>query len=98
MSHPQRHISKETIIAIAILTGIALIMACFYFANFNDQFSSNNGDWGTFGDYIGGILNPIIAAFAFYLIAKSYELQKIELKQQEVCWKFQLRRRMIKLN
>jgi hypothetical protein len=50
-----------------------------YFLNFNDRLSSDNQVWGTFGDYIGGILNPIIAAFAFYLIAKTYELQKREL-------------------
>jgi hypothetical protein len=52
----------------------------FYFVNFHNGFSKINGDWGTFGDYVGGILNPVIASFAFYLIAKTYELQKTELK------------------
>jgi len=65
----------------------------FYFVNFNLDFlengawlgvfkniSNDTGDWGTFGDYIGGLLNPAIAAFAFYLIAKTYELQKKELE------------------
>jgi hypothetical protein len=36
---------------------------------------------GAFGDYFGGILNPVIAAFAFYLVAKTYELQKRELEE-----------------
>jgi large-conductance mechanosensitive channel len=52
----------------------------FYFANFHNGLSEKNEVWGTFGDYFGGILNPVVAAFAFYLIAKTYELQKRELE------------------
>ncbi len=59
---------------------IMLIVFGFYFINFHNDFSDANTDWGTFGDYVGGILNPIIAAFAFYLIAKTYALQKTELE------------------
>lgn len=60
----------------------------FYLVNFHYGLSIENGDWGTFGDYFGGILNPIVALFAFYLIAetyklqiKAYELQKTELEE-----------------
>jgi large-conductance mechanosensitive channel len=75
------------------LISVVLIVAVFYFVNFNSHLlkdhawwnvyqnlSKDTGTWGTFGDYVGGILNPIIAAFAFYLIAKTYELQKKELE------------------
>ena len=78
---------------LAILIGIVLLVVGFYFFNFNSQILKNEdwsdifknlsketGSWGTFGDYVGGILNPVIAAFAFYLIAKTYELQKRELE------------------
>ncbi len=78
---------------LAILIGIVLLVVGLYFFNFNSHIlkneiwsdifknlSKDNGSWGTFGDYVGGILNPIIAAFAFYLIAKTYELQKRELE------------------
>ncbi|MDP1665176.1 MAG: hypothetical protein Q8L79_08605 [Methylobacter sp.] len=65
-----------------------LIVFSFYFAKFHNGFSDTKGDWGTFGDYVGGILNPVIAAFAFYLIAetyklqiKAYDLQKTELEE-----------------
>jgi len=76
---------------LAILIGIGLVIVGFYFFNFNSHIlknegwwkvfqnlSADTGNWGTFGDYVGGILNPVIAAFAFYLIAKTYELQKSE--------------------
>lgn len=65
---------------IKVIGFIVLVVVGFYFVNFHNGFSNINGDWGTFGDYIGGILNPVIAAFAFYLIAKTYELQKRELE------------------
>ncbi len=78
---------------LVILVGIGLVIVGFYFFNFNSHILKNEGwwkvlqnlsadagNWGVFGDYVGGILNPVIAAFAFYLIAKTYELQKRELK------------------
>lgn len=40
----------------------------------------DSGDWGTFGDFIGGILNPIFALFAFYWLTYSVRLQIKELK------------------
>lgn len=54
---------------------------CKIVLDFIKNISGNPAEWGTFGDYIGGILNPIIAGFALYLIAKSYELQKKELEE-----------------
>ncbi len=65
---------------VAVLLVIGLVVLGFYLYKFHHGFSNVNGDWGTFGDYVGGILNPVIAGFAFYLIAKTYELQKIELE------------------
>lgn len=81
---------------IVIVCVVALIVVGFYSSNFTSLLSNNikeflnvklelsidNGDWGTFGDYIGGILNPIVSAFALYLAAKAYESQKGESKKQ----------------
>lgn len=66
---------------IKVICLIVLGVVSFYFANFHSGLSGENTAWGTFGDYFGGILNPVIAAFAFYLIAKTYELQKTELAE-----------------
>jgi hypothetical protein len=35
-----------------------------YFLHFHNGFSSSNSEWGTFGDYFGGIANPIIGFVA----------------------------------
>lgn len=72
-------INTKWFVLIICLIVIA-VFGCYLF-NFNDQMSDKNEVLGTFGDYVGGILNPVIAAFAFYLIAKTYELQKVELEE-----------------
>ena len=41
--------------------------------------SESPSAWGEFGDFIGGIVNPLIAFSAFYWLAKSVRLQKTEL-------------------
>lgn len=74
-----RAINTKWFVLVICLIVIA-VFGCYLF-NFNDQISDKNEVWGTFGDYVGGILNPVIAAFAFYLITKTYELQKIELEE-----------------
>jgi hypothetical protein len=43
--------------------------------------SKDTSDWGTFGDFVGGILNPFIAFFAFYWLTKSIQIQKQELAE-----------------
>lgn len=37
--------------------------------------ATNPADWGAFGDYIGGLLNPLISLFAFYWLGSSVRLQ-----------------------
>jgi heme/copper-type cytochrome/quinol oxidase subunit 1 len=79
--------TKQVLITLVVL---GFLIVGFYFFNFNfhllknedwgrrifQNFARDTDSWGTFGDYVGGILNPVIAAFAFYLIAKTYELQR----------------------
>ncbi|MCK9396279.1 MAG: hypothetical protein M0Q44_11890 [Methylobacter sp.] len=59
---------------------IGVVVFVLYLFNFHYGLSIENDDWGAFGGYFGGILSPVIALFAFYLIAKTYELQKTELE------------------
>jgi len=41
--------------------------------------SVKSGDWGAFGDFVGGLLNPLIAYSAFYWLTVSVVVQKSEL-------------------
>jgi large-conductance mechanosensitive channel len=66
----------NTKLVVTLVCLIVLIDVGVYFFNFHYRLSEKNEVWGTFGDCFGGILNPVIPAFAFYLIAKTYELKK----------------------
>ncbi len=60
--------------------GLIIIVLGSYFINFHKSVSSSNEVWGTFGDFVGGTLNPILAALAFYWLTASIRLQLKELK------------------
>jgi len=65
-------------IRIAILLIVGVIST--YFINFHGEIDSDHGTWGTFGDFVGGTLNPVLAAFAFYWLTSSIRLQLQELR------------------
>jgi uncharacterized membrane protein len=44
---------------------VVVLFAYFYNFDYRGDFSPSNGDWGTFGDYVGGILNPILGFLSF---------------------------------
>lgn len=46
--------------------------------------SDTVGEWGQFGDYIGGLLNPVVALFAFYWLTRSVKIQKEELSETKM--------------
>lgn len=61
------------------LTIIALAWAAYWF-NFSHinsyDISNNPSDWGVLGDFLGGILNPILTFFTIVLLINSLDLQK----------------------
>jgi len=63
-------------VVFSILVGVYT----YWFWFINDMtFSTDSSLWGTFGDFVGGILNPIIAFLAFYWLTRSVIIQKTEL-------------------
>ena len=59
----------------AIILGIiCFIPIIIYPINFwNHKFSDDPSDWGTFGDYLGGVLNPILAIIGLFItVALAY--------------------------
>lgn len=60
--------------------GLIVIVVGSYFINFHKSVSASNEVWGTFGDFVGGTLNPILAALAFYWLTASIRLQLKELR------------------
>ncbi|WP_284451692.1 putative phage abortive infection protein [Methylophaga thalassica] len=63
-----------------VATGIVVIVFVFYFMNFSGPLSSEHDRWGTFGDFVGGTLNPILSFFALIAILLTIILQSKELE------------------
>lgn len=74
-------LKKQMFYSKLIVGSIITIVLALYFSNFHVSVSVDNGDWGTFGDFFGGILNPVIASFALYWLITSVNLQIQELKK-----------------
>ncbi|OGB29289.1 MAG: hypothetical protein A3F78_19685 [Burkholderiales bacterium RIFCSPLOWO2_12_FULL_61_40] len=64
----------------AIAGGLATILIGSYIFAFQKlPVTENPTAWGTFGDYMGGLLNPLISLFTLIVAMKVWGLQKTEL-------------------
>lgn len=67
-----------------IVLFFTVVVAIFYWFNFRgSSFSSKPEDWGVFGDYMGGTLNPLLAFFSFMLLLLNLKLQREQLDNAE---------------
>ncbi|WP_313632539.1 hypothetical protein [Massilia timonae] len=64
-----------------ILIAAALALGAYVLQFHHHKFSSDPAEWGQFGDYMGGILNPMVAFGAFLWLVKSVRVQDSELTQ-----------------
>lgn len=62
---------------------IALVFFYFYWFGIRNSLPlSKTADvWGQFGDFLGGIINPLVAYAAFYWLTMSVIMQKVELNE-----------------
>ncbi len=62
-----------------IAGGSALVLIAGYAAVFGGlPFDQNPSAWGSFGDDMGGLLNPLISLFTLAVAVKVWQLQKTE--------------------
>lgn len=61
-----------------------VVVVGFYIFNFlGKPLSDKAEDWGVFGDFIGGTLNPLLAFFSFMLLLLNLKLQREQLDNTE---------------
>lgn len=65
------------------VTAIAVVFML-YFTHFTGELSDKNDVWGTFGDFIGGTLNPILSFCALIALLLTIILQSRELEATRV--------------
>lgn len=67
--------------AIALVASIIIVLVfSFYFVNYHGSVGSQEV-LGQFGDFVGGILNPILSFTTIILLIKSLRFQRIELNK-----------------
>ena len=79
------HIFREArrfIIVTCILSAIViLVFISFFYIKWGQTISDDIAKWGTFGDYIGGVIGSILAFTTIVLIYKSLSLQMVEFQK-----------------
>lgn len=80
MSDAKNWLWRHSAFVFAVL--LAVVVIGVYILQFKGRpLSINTEDWGQFGDYFGGVLNPIVAGLALFLLAISVNLQRTELAE-----------------
>ena len=73
-------VKKSTYFAAIVIIAIPSSYFIWFYISNDYQLALDSGVWGSFGDFFGGILNPLIALLAFYWLTQSVLIQKRELK------------------
>lgn len=65
-----------------IVFSLFVIVIGAYISNFHTHIISKSvSDWGAFGDYIGGLLNPVLSLVSVVLILVTIKQQEVSLRQ-----------------
>lgn len=65
-----------------LAAGAFVVLSSAYWLRFSTNGASTDPEtWGQFGDYVGGVLNPLVATLALIAIVISIRIQKIELEE-----------------
>jgi uncharacterized membrane protein len=73
-------VSKLLVVIFVMALLSILIVSALYFLNFHGSLSSEHAVWGTFGDFMGGVLNPTLSFLALIALLSTLYLQSEELK------------------
>ena len=77
----ESNIKATKLILLAVIGSSCISYTAWFYLINGQQLSISVSDWGSFGDFIGGIANPLIAFFAFYWLTQSVLIQKRELAE-----------------
>lgn len=75
-----KEFNKWPLIIIIIVIGSVILG--FYFFQFHENLSDDNGKWGEFGDFFGGVMNPILGFINLFLLSTTLSLQIKSSREQ----------------
>ena len=74
-----RQVSRSIYFAVALMSLSIAAYPLYFWVLEGGRRADDPEVWGQFGDYVGGLLNPLIAFLAFYWLTRSVLLQRQEL-------------------
>jgi uncharacterized membrane protein len=97
-SHPKDWTASLLWCAVVIVVVVFVIVVSLYIGHFGKEWPKEADGWGQFGDYIGGVMNPLIGLITLVGLAFTLRLQRQILRetkdesrnQREDEWFFQL--------
>jgi len=66
------------LIVLLILSAVAAVLGA-YLSEFSLKPLGSKSEWGAFGDYVGGTLNPLFGLITMLVVALTYRLQQTQL-------------------
>ncbi|HEY9030177.1 MAG TPA: hypothetical protein VIM93_02350 [Kangiella sp.] len=70
--------TNNWIFVFAIIALILLVILPYVYFHLELAFAADPKAWALFGDYLGGVLNPLLTIFAVWLVYKTYRFQQDE--------------------
>lgn len=75
------NLQRNVVIAIA---SVIVLVVGFYFYHFNGSISQDSSLWSNFGNYINGVLMPVLTVINIYVFIKlTTEISKLEERRSE---------------
>jgi len=78
----RRLFRKYFYVALIVGAGGWLLLVGLYFYRFPGGLSEHPADWGVFGDYLGGVLGPILAFASFIVVLVSLYESRIQAAEE----------------
>ena len=67
-------------VSIGVGTVAAIVLGCYVYWYWHEPITANGEEWGQFGDYMGGTINPVVGLATIFLILTTVKLQRQELR------------------
>ncbi len=91
MNEPQNNGLKRLLRRLPLVVGLAALLLVIAYGLTFRQLPANEDPsaWGTFGDFLGGLLNPLVSTFTLFVAIEVWRQQEMELSETKAALKDQ---------
>lgn len=79
----KREVNIINLLSVICVVYIVIIIGFYVWKFGGDHFSHNPSDWGVFGDFFGGVINPALSGVTLFFLARTFLLQKEEIRKAD---------------